>query len=221
VAGRRAGDRPAAPRISPPDLPEELEVRSVLSSHDDLLAARLEGLAGDVDAAHSRLSECLVVEASVDRLDLAGAVLTDVEIDQPRVTELVARTGRWRNVRVTGGRLGTLDLSGAEVESVELVGVRVDYLSLAQAKVADLALRDCALRTLDLPHAELARVRFEDSRADEVDTRGLSAVDVDLRGLEALAFTDPTSLRGATLSGRQVEQLAPDLARALGIDVRD
>lgn len=206
--------------MSPPDLPEALDPAHGVSAHEDLLGVRIEGLTGDVSAAHAHLTECVIAEASVGVLDLAGAVLADVEIDQPRAAEVKGRAARWRNVRVRGGRIGTLDLSDAELNGVELHGVRIDYLSLAHATVDDLLLRDCVLRTVDLPLATLARVRFDGCTADEVDTRGLTSRDLDLRGLEALSFTDPTALRGATLTARQVEALAPDLARALGIDVR-
>lgn len=58
-----------------------------------------------------------------------------------------------------------------------------------------------------------------DGRADEVDTRGLRATDLDLRGLEALAYTDPRGLAGATLEARQAEVHAVALAHALGIRV--
>jgi hypothetical protein len=49
----------------------------------------------------------------------------------------------------------------------------------------------------------------------------MRADSLDLRGLDALAFLDVTSLRGATLTERQIELLAPVLARAAGIDVQD
>jgi|GEM_PF-3388035 len=42
-----------------------------------------------------------------------------------------------------------------------------------------------------------------------------------LRGLDALAYLDVTSLRGTTLTSRQVELLATVFARAAGIDVQD
>jgi uncharacterized protein YjbI with pentapeptide repeats len=221
MAARRGPERPVPPRLSTPDLPDELEDVDGLRAHDDLVGARIAGLDGSVDAAHARLSESAVAEASVDRLSLVGAVLADVRIELLRAAELSGRSGRWRNVTIAGGRIGTLDLSGAELQSIEFRDVRIDYLSFAQATVEDMLLVDCTLRTVDAPQAELARVRFEGCRADEVDTRGLTARDVDLRGLEALAYTDPTALRGTTLSGRQTELLSGDLARALGIDVRD
>jgi len=212
---------PLPPRVSAPDLPREFETAHGLGPRTDLLGARVVSLEGHVDAVHSTLAECAIAEASVDSLDLTGAALADVEIVSLRATELLARDGRWRNVAVDGGRVGTLDLSGAELDSVELRGVRIDYLSLRGATVRDVLVSGCVVGTLDLPLATLSRVRFEDSRAEEVASDGLRAEHVDLRGLEALVYGRPDSLRGVTLSHRQVELAAADFARALGIDVQD
>lgn len=216
----RNREGPIAPHRCEPDLPRVLDDASTLERHDDVQQSRIVGLSGDVHAAHARVIECRVSAALVERLDLTGATLVDVEIEDLRATTVVARSGRWRSVRIVGGRIGTLDLSGAEVETVELRGVRIDYLTLAQARVSDLLLIDCVLGTVDVPHARLERAGFEKCRADEVDTRELRARDLDLRGLEALSFTDPTGLRGATLSSRQAEALSTSFASALGIDVR-
>ena len=143
-----------------------------------------------------------------------------MEVVGLRAAEVVATRGTWRNVRLTGGRVGALELGRAELSSVELRGMRIDYLTLAGAAASDVVFVDCAIGTLDLPGATLSRVRFEACRADEVDTRDLRAAHVDLRGLDAVGYTAPAGLRGATLSPRQVELLASDLAAALGIGVR-
>ncbi|MEU1970553.1 pentapeptide repeat-containing protein [Microbacterium sp. NPDC019599] len=211
---------PLAPRTSAPDLPSALESVSGLERRADLVGARIHDLADETDAAHTRLTECAVDAASVSRLDLTGATLIDVDIAELRATELVARNATWRTVRLTGGRIGTLDLSGAELSGVELRGIRIDYLSLRGAQASDVLVSGCSIGAVDLPLATLSRVAFADSRADEVETQGLKAEHVDLRGLEALAFTRPDTLRGTTLSERQVETLAVSLALALGIDVR-
>lgn len=79
----------------------------------------------------------------------------------------------------------------------------------------------CAVRTIDIPQSELTRVRFQATRSDEVDPRGLRATDLDLRGLDALSYLDVQSLRGATLSSLQVQQLAPVMAAGIGIVVTD
>ncbi|MDL9979594.1 pentapeptide repeat-containing protein [Microbacterium candidum] len=210
-----------APRISAPDLPRGLDDVRTLTAGDDVLQARVTGLRGAVDAARLTLTESVLADVDADRFDLTLARLADVDIDAPRATELIASRGSWRNVRITGGRIGALDLGRADLHSVELRGVRIDYLALGEADVSDLLVADCTIGTLDLPRATLARVRFERTRADEVDTRELRASHLDLRGLDAVTYTSPAGLRGATLAPRQVELLAADLAAAFGIDVRD
>ncbi len=142
------------------------------------------------DAAHSAITECALVEASVDRLDISGATLVDVDITGLRATAVAGRGARLRRVRIAGGRIGTLDLTDAELDEVELRGIRIDYLSLGGGRVADLVVAGCTIGTLDMPQARVSRVAFVDSRADEVDTRGLRAEHLDLRGLEAGSYLD-------------------------------
>ncbi|MFT4052345.1 MAG: hypothetical protein QM677_08865 [Microbacterium sp.] len=210
-------ETPIPPRDCAPDLPGELDDVSFVNPRDDLFAARLVHLAGEVDASHGRLVECAVDAASLDRLLLDGTTLADVRVSDLRTAVLSARDGRWRNVLIAGGRLGTLDLSRTDLDGVELRGLRIGYLSLASARVRDVRFVDCVLGTVDVPEARVERVAFDGCRANEVDTRGLRATDVDLRGLEALSFTDPAGLRGATLSERQAQQHAPAFASALSI----
>jgi uncharacterized protein YjbI with pentapeptide repeats len=212
---------PLPPRLSAPDLPPHLEDGRPPARGGDFFQVKWAALAVETDAAHAVLTECALSGASVERLDLTGATLVDVEVRDLRASTLSARSARLRRVRITGGRIGTLDLGDAEIDEVELRGVRIDYASLAAARIADLLIADCTISTLDLPQATVARMAFADSRADDVDTRGVRAKDLDLRGLEAVSYLDAGSLRGATLSSRQVEYLAPALAAALGIRVID
>jgi uncharacterized protein YjbI with pentapeptide repeats len=212
----RSTERPQPPRVSPPDLPEELE-EGVGRRHGDHIGQRIPFAE---DLAHAQFEQCSLSGAA-DRVDLAGATLLDVEIVDPRTPVLSLRDATIRRLRIAGGRIGTLDLSGAHVAELILEHARIDYLSLAAAKIQDSLIADCTLTTVDLPAATVTRVRFERSTADEVDTRGLRADALDLRGLDALSFLDVTALRGATLTVRQVELLAPVFARAAGIDVQD
>ncbi|HYJ49440.1 MAG TPA: pentapeptide repeat-containing protein [Microbacterium sp.] len=212
---------PLPPQVSAPDLPPRLEEGPLPARGGESFQMGWTALNAETDAAHARITECEICEASVDRLDLTGATLIDVEVRALRATTLTARSARLRRVRIVGGRIGTLDLADADLDEVELRGVRIDYVSLAAARISDLLVADTTLGTLDLPQATVSRVAFTDCRADDVDTRGIRAKDLDLRGLEAVSYLDPGSLRGAALSARQVEHLAPALARALGIRVID
>lgn len=210
---------PAPPRDSSPDLPPVLAVATALGRGADVAGLRLEGLAGEVDASHGSLVETLWETPSLERLDLRGTTLADARWTEPRIGALVARDARWRNVEITGGRIGTADFLRAELDGVVLRDLRIDYLGLPAARVGHVRFVGCRFGTLDLPEAHLDRVAFEECRADEVDTRGLRAAHLDLRGLEALSFTDPAALRSATVTARQAESHGPALAAALGIRV--
>lgn len=214
----RTTDSPAAPRVSPPDLPPVL-TPAAPARNADLIAASLD-LVGDVDLAHATLEQCTLT-ADADRIDMVGATLLDVDATDLRVASLSLRNAGIRRLRIRGGRIGTLDLSGARIDELELRDLRIDYLNLGGAKASDVLFLSTTIRTLDLPQAEVTRLALEGCRSDEVDPRGLRASHVDLRGLDADAFTDTNGLRGTTLSSFQVQRLAATLAASAGILVQD
>lgn len=215
---RRTTESPAAPRVSPPDLPDHLE-RATPRRSADLLAAHLD-LTGSADLAYASLEQC-TVRADADAVDLTGATVLDVAMDGVRIASLKLRDAGIRRLRISGGRIGTLDLSGARIDELELRDLRIDYLNLGGARATDVEIGECSIRTVDMPQAELTRVRFAATSGDEVDPRGMKAKDVDLRGLDAQAYLDANSLRGTTLTAFQVQQLAPVIAAGLGIQVKD
>lgn len=214
----RSPETPAAPRVSPPDLPLEF-TEGLAARNADLVAARLE-LDGTTDLSYATLEQCLV-SADADFVDLTGATILDVDMSRVRIASLRMRGAGVRRLRIRGGRIGSLDLSEARIGELELRDLRIDYLTLGGAKGSDIEIADCRIRALDMPQAELTRVRFSGTASEEVDPRGLRATDVDLRGLDAMGYLDANSLRGTTLSSFQVQQLAPVFAAGLGIQVKD
>lgn len=214
----RTSESPAPPRVSAPDVPPVLDLATPRRSAD-LIAARIE-LSGAVDLAYAMLEQCRV-SADADTVDLTSATLLDVEISGARIASLRMRDTNVRRLRISGGRIGTLDLSEARISELELNDVRVEYLNLGGAKVSDLEVSGCAIRTIDMPLSTLTRVRFTATSSDEVDPRGMRAKDVDLRGLDASAYLDANSLRGATFTSFQMQQLAPMFAVSLGIQIKD
>ncbi|MFK3678874.1 pentapeptide repeat-containing protein [Microbacterium sp. NPDC090218] len=214
----RTAESPAPPRTTAPDLPPVLEPASPVRS-SDIIASSLD-LSGSVDLAYATLEQC-VVSADAEAVDLTGATVIDVDMSGVRIASLRMRDAGVRRLRISGGRIGTFDLSEARISELELRDVRIDYLNLGAAKVTDLEISGCTIRTIDMPQAELTRVRFTATSSDEVDPRGMRAKDLDLRGLDALAYLDANSLRGATLTSFQVQQLAPMIAAGLGIQIKD
>ncbi|WP_226532944.1 pentapeptide repeat-containing protein [Microbacterium paraoxydans] len=214
----RTSESPAPPRVTAPDLPAVLEPAAPARG-GDILGSEIE-LTGTVDLAYATLEQC-VVRADADAVDLTGATVVDVDMSGARIASLRMRDAGVRRVRISGGRIGTLDLSEARISELDLRDVRIDYLNLGASKVTDLEISGCTIRTIDMPQSELTRARFADTSTEEVDPRGMRAKDLDLRGLDALAFLDANSLRGATLTSFQVQQLAPVIAAGIGIQIKD
>ncbi|MCZ4300780.1 pentapeptide repeat-containing protein [Microbacterium oxydans] len=214
----RTSESPAPPRVTAPDLPSVLEQAAAARSAD-ILGSSLE-LTGTVDLAYATLEQC-AVRADADAVDLTGATVIDVDMSGARIASLRLRDAGVRRMRISGGRIGTLDLSEARISELDLRDVRIDYLNLGASKVTDLEISECTIRTIDMPQAELTRVRFTSTSTEEVDSRGMRAKDLDLRGLDAVAFLDANSLRGATLTSFQVQQLAPVIAAGIGIQIKD
>lgn len=211
--------RPEPPRVPEPDLPREL-APATLHRSGEASEARIDLDPGTTDAAHSRISESVVASASAERLDLTGAILTDVVLDAVSVAELIAREATWRTVVVCGGRIGTLDLSRARCDGLVLDGVRIDYLTAGGATLRDVEVTGCRIGTLDLPGCRVERMRFAETSVDEMDVREWQPGDVDLRGADVLSYTDVRMLRGVTLTADQATSHALALAASLGIDVR-
>ncbi len=211
---------PLPPRVSAPDLPPRLQPAR-LHGPGDVHAGILDDLTGDIDASGVHITESVIRGADLGSFALRGSTVADVDIHDLRAVDAAFGESRWQTVRLIGGRIGTLDLSRADLTGVELRGIRIDYLNLSGSTVSDVLFADCIIGALDAPQATLKRVAFEGCRADEIDNRGWRIENLDLRGLEALHFLDLAALRGATITGQQVENLARGFAIAAGVDVRD
>lgn len=211
--------RPEPPRIPDPDLPREF-APSTLSRSGEFSESRIELDSGTTDAAHSRISESVVAAASVQTVDVRGAILSDVVVDGLSAVEVIARDSTWRTVIIRGGRIGTLDLSRARCDGLILDGVRIDYLAGGAATLRDVEVTGCRIGTLDLPGSRVERLRVSESSIDEWDVREWQTNDVDLRGAEVLSFTDVRMLRGVTVTANQAMTHALAFAASLGIDVR-
>src|SRR4051794_35320314 len=117
-----------SPRIDPLTLPD-------LAPGDpaDLVAgARLDGERFD----HVRLDEdlrglvldgCELVEATGDEAHLDGGRLLESVVDRLNVTTLTAKGSVWRDVRVTGSRVGAAEWFDVEWRGGGVVGWRLGF----------------------------------------------------------------------------------------------
>ena len=89
------------------------------------------------------------------------------------------------------------------------------------ATLTDLTFGNCLLRDVDFAGATLTRTRFPGSALTRADFPRATLEKVHLRGAELDITAGFESLRGAIMTTAQFLELAPALARQLGIDLKD
>ena len=156
---------------------------------------------GDAHLRHARLSGCLVEDSSAASLDLGDS--------------------SWHDVILAGVRFGALRAPGSTWASVRLRDAKVDFIDLTTAKLDSVVFERCVIGGLDLGDARATHVRFEGCRLDELNVDGARLTAVDLRGAELATVRGVAGLRGAVVGPGQLLDLAPFLAAAAGIVVRE
>jgi uncharacterized protein YjbI with pentapeptide repeats len=134
---------------------------------------------------------------------------------------LDATRSTWRDVELSGSRLGALDVYDAEIRSTRIVGCKFDWINLRSSTLEDVLFEGCTIDELDLGGVRASRVAFVDCRAGSVSLAHARLEDVDLRGLEMGAIGNLEGLAGATLDAAQVTALAATFAGHLGIRVEE
>ncbi|WP_433609062.1 pentapeptide repeat-containing protein [Dactylosporangium sp. CA-139114] len=160
-----------------------------------------------------------------------GTTLTTVGLERARFSDVWLSRNRWVGVRVAGGEwldVAVLDsaLAGVQAYSsrlrrVTFRGCKIDTLNLRGATLTDVVFEDCELDELDCAGAGLTNVTFPGSSLRNARFSQVTCKKVDFRGARELDVADGAdALRGATVDERQLMQLAPALAQALGILVK-
>ncbi|GAB3666930.1 pentapeptide repeat-containing protein [Zhihengliuella somnathii] len=211
----------------PPRLPAFTDPGPLESG--DLTALPLDGRAEELaftedDAAGLDLEDTVYNGCTFRRVGLAGARLTRAAFNDCRLTELNAPTleapdSEWTNTHLSTTRIGSAELYGASLRATLLEAGKLDFVNLRQARLRDVEFRGLVFGDLDLGSAQLERVRFTDCRIGTLTLNHARLKDVDLRGAELHALSGLAGLRGATISGLQLQDLAPALATHVGLTV--
>jgi uncharacterized protein YjbI with pentapeptide repeats len=209
------------PRIDPlvlRDLPEGDP--EALHAGARLDGERFEHVRLDADLRGLVLDGCEVHDATGEETRLDGGRVLESVLDRIQLTALSAKGSTWRDVRVTGSRVGAAEWFDSDWTAVELIGCRIGYLNLAGSRIQDLRCTDCVLDELDLRDASVRRASFEGCRVGALSVAGATLEHVDLTGAELGTVDHATGLRGVVLDESQLAALSPLLAEALGITVR-
>lgn len=185
----------------------------------DLEGEEFRGLSfSDLALTGARIDLCRLDAIRADSLDLSGSRLTEVgwaDLDAPATR---AARSQWRDVEISG-RLGSVEAYDVDWRGVHFVGCKIGYLNLRNASLFDVRFSDCQITDLDLVDATARRVALADCKIGQLTVHRSDLADVDLRGSSLESIDGIRNLKGITISGEQLQLLAPLLAAELGIDV--
>jgi uncharacterized protein YjbI with pentapeptide repeats len=181
---------------------------------------------GDVDIvgrslADLDLEECAMGTLAASDADLRGLRLRECTIERLDAPVFRAPRSSWRGVRVASGRIGSAELYDSRFDDVRFHGMKLGFVNLRSSVLDDVLFEDSVIDELDLGGARLTRVSFVRCEIREITAGGATLKHVDLRGAELRSISDVAQLRGATVDGDQIAQLAPLLARAAGLVIED
>ena len=212
---------PEPPVISPVVLPDLTDVAaSEVRDGDQREAERYDvGAFAGVDLEFTSFSGCAFHRCDLERARLRGAHFAEVTLTELDVAELTAPRSSWRNMQVTGSRIGAAELYESNWRSVEIVGSKLGYLNARTAVWQDVIFRDCVIDELDLGSATISRLAFDGCEIRTLDVNRARCTDVDLRGAHLHAIKGLGGLAGSWITDHQLIELAPLLATHLKIDI--
>ncbi|KAB2347032.1 pentapeptide repeat-containing protein [Actinomadura rudentiformis] len=187
--------------------------------HDTVL---FENLAlADLAASGSRFMECAFTGVTLDGGGLRSARFLDVWAQEMRLVGTDLTETQWRDSTLIGSVFAGTRTISANLTRVVFQECKLDSVNLRDSTLVDVTFTDCLLRDVDFGGARLTRTSFPGSRLDRTVLAGATLDQVDLRGADLGITIDPHTIRGAIVSPAQLLDLAPLLAGALGIEVKE
>lgn len=169
--------------------------------------------------AGASLDACRFAGVTAREADWRSTRLRETTFERLDVPVMRAPRGVWRDVHVSGARLGSVEVYETLWQGVHFVGCKLGYVNLRSAELLDVAFTDCVIEELDLLQATARRVALRSTRVTRLNLQQAKLEHVDLRGADLEELQGLDGLRGATISPTQLDLLAPLLAREKGLKV--
>ena len=160
-----------------------------------------------------------------------GVTLAEVGLERARFSDVWLSRNRWVGVRLIEAELLDVSMLDSSLAGVQAFGSRlrrvtfqrckIDTLNLRGSTLIDVCFEDCELNELDCAGAQLTNLTFPGTAIRNARMSQVKCKKVDFRGARELDVADGAdSLRGAIVDERQLMELGPALASALGIQVK-
>jgi uncharacterized protein YjbI with pentapeptide repeats len=120
-----------------------------------------------------------------------------------------------------GCRMTGLEAPALIAEHVHFKDCRLELANFRHATLRSVVFEDCVLDEADLGGADIAHCRFAGCSLRGTHIENARLTKVDLRGSQLAPEGDLHALKGATIDRVQLIELAPYLARDIGLTVED
>ncbi|MFD7262343.1 pentapeptide repeat-containing protein [Streptomyces sp. NPDC059874] len=175
----------------------------------------------DVQAGSAQFGESTFSSATFARGRYRRSRFDDVWMHAVRMvgTDLAETT--WLDSECTAGVFAGTEIHVSEIHRTLFHQCKFDSVNLRGATLKDVAFVDCLLRDVDFGGATLTGVSFPGSTLDTARFDKATVTGVDLSEALALGIASGIeALKGATISAVQLLDLAPALARHIGLTVK-
>jgi uncharacterized protein YjbI with pentapeptide repeats len=212
-------------QVTPPKIPprsglEPADIR-FLKTDTSLEQVNITGDASGITAKNLRLDEVLlervnIMEAKLEKLGLSDVIMKGCDLSAARAPESsLIRTHVW------GGRASAVDLSRSTLKDVTFEDCKMDMANFRFGLLARVRFVGCTLTDADFQGAELHDVTFEDCHLERVEFSAVRARNLNMPGSKLIDLRGWRSLKGLTLDSAQLMAVAPQLALALGLKLKD
>lgn len=179
------------------------------------------GLTDDLVCTSSQFQDCSISLSETNNLTMQKVRANDTFFEVGSVNVLDAHNSRWRDCRISLGKIVSGNFSGAHLSGVLFKDLKVGFLNLIQSDISDVLFKNCKFDTLDFVGAKISRVAFIDCQVNEIDLRDAKSENFNLTGLEFHSLNGMDGLRNCHVSNSQLVQLSSVVARELGIKILD
>ncbi len=194
-----------------------------LEQEGDYGAALFDGLVfEDAVAANARFDQCAFSSVSLSGGGLRRSRFSDVWLRAVRIVGTDLAETQWRDAQVVSTAFAGVEAFSTQWRRVVFRGCKLDSVNFRQSTFTDVVFEDCVLRDVDWAGSALNAVRFPGSAVHRARFGKAELADTDFRGATELDVADGyASLRGAIIDTRQLVAIAPMLAAAVGITIKD
>jgi uncharacterized protein YjbI with pentapeptide repeats len=153
--------------------------------------------------------------------DLSASTFLDARLESCELSNAVFHEGEFRRVELYECGATGLAAGDATFSNVLFESCLLRLANFRLSKFDSVIFLKCDLRGADFMGAQLTNVAFQDCELGEASFERCVCVNVDLRTSQIEALAGAHGLSGAIIDSLQLLDLAPKLASALGLLVRD